>query len=147
MSQAMRECLFLLGTSLFISDHILFGSSLQRTFISLKYAFFRSLMTHVTLFLSSLYFCHNKGSLFCIALACTLSRWYISLIISWVTHGLDRFLSRKLFIGACLSHISVYADFHCSHGISPSSCIWEYHLQNCNRWNHDVLMRGENTPP
>ena len=26
-------------------------------------------------------------------------------------------------------------------------CIWKYHLQNCNRWNHDVFMRGENTPP
>ena len=63
------------------------------------------------------------GRCCCIALACTLSRWYISLIISWVIHGLYRFLSRKLFVRAYLSHISVYDNLHWSYDISSSS--WE----------------------
>ena len=66
---------------------------------------------------------HNFESLLCVALACTWSRSYISFMISWVIHGFDRFLCLKLFIRACLSQISIYANFHLSH--DTSSLSWE----------------------
>ena len=41
--------------------------------------------------------------------------------MSWVIHGFNRCFFLKLFIGACLSHISIYANFQLSPDISSSS--------------------------
>ena len=124
ISQVMRECLFLSRTNFFYlwphTLRIISAKDIHITKISIVF---------VPWWHSLRYFsvpCNSAiilGRCCCIALACTLSRWYISLIISWVIHGLHRFLSRKLFVRAYLSHISVYDNFHWSYDISSSS--WE----------------------
>ena len=57
---------------------------------------------------------------------------YTSFIISWVIHGLDHFIL-KLFICSYLSHMSVYANFHHSRGVSPLEK--SYFRRRKNTWH------------